>query len=303
MEIIYHSTVRSDDADALLPEACEIRMSITKAKEIVRLSELVERESLFKAERFDCLATFHKYDPRKNTDEAHEAGDGNVCTIDVECLNVSTTEWWVSAYEHHGSVEMYSERFSVAQLKADFKLDDPATATVDGENEADGVVEVFQGMFSHDGIWLDLSFQVPHGASQKEKDAAFLAALAQQAEVNYLSVGVIQDGSRSPTPAYEGDAITQAEQICKRLVDSEEHAVEAAVPEVAFEAAEVIRQLLTVPKKEREFIKQIASMSIWDYDREDGAPYKECAEPGDGFLDSHCSLMALIEEARKLGGC
>lgn len=303
MEVIYHSTVRSDDADATLPEVCDIRTSIAMAKEIVRLSELVKRENLFKAERFDWLATFKKFDPQHSAEEGSKIGDDNVCTIDMSCLNVSATEWWVSAYERHSSVKMFSERFSVAQLKADFKLNDPATAMVDGENEADGAVEVFQGMFSHDGIWLDLSFQVPHGASQKEKDAAFLAALAQQAEVNYLSVGVIQDGTRSPTPAEESDAITQAEQICERLVDSEEHAVEAAVPEVAFEAAEVIRRLLSTIERQRKFVEEVAGMSIWDYDRDDGTPYKECEEPGDGYLDSHCALMALVEEARKLGGC
>lgn len=48
------------------------------------------------------------------------------------------------------------------------------------------------------------------------------------------------------------------------------------------------------------FVDQVASLSIWSYDKDDGTPYQECEEPADGYLDSHCALMALIEEARKL---
>jgi len=39
---------------------------------------------------------------------------------------------------------------------------------------------------------------------------------------------------------------------------------------------------------------------MWSYDRNDGTPYTECEEPDEGFLDSHCCLMALIEQAREL---
>lgn len=48
------------------------------------------------------------------------------------------------------------------------------------------------------------------------------------------------------------------------------------------------------------FVDQVASLSIWSYDKDDGTPYQECKEPDDGFMDSHEVLMALIEEARKL---
>lgn len=102
------------------------------------------------------------------------------------------------------------------------------------------------------------------------------------------------------------------EDICKRLVDSEEHAVEAAVPDVAFEAAEVIKRLsgalkatqsalsqtMQYAEKADKFVHQVGALCIWSYDRNDGTPYQECDEPADGFLDSHTCLMGLIEQAR-----
>lgn len=104
------------------------------------------------------------------------------------------------------------------------------------------------------------------------------------------------------------------ESICRRLVDSEEHAVEAAVPEVAFEAAEVIKRLagalkatqstlsqtMQYAEKADKFVHQVGALSIWDYDQNDGTRYQECDEPADGFLDSHTCLMDLIEQARNL---
>jgi hypothetical protein len=51
------------------------------------------------------------------------------------------------------------------------------------------------------------------------------------------------------------------------------------------------------------FLKQqVARLSMWSYARSNGTPYNECEEPSEGFLDSHCTLMELIEEARRLVG-
>ena len=48
------------------------------------------------------------------------------------------------------------------------------------------------------------------------------------------------------------------------------------------------------------FVNQIAILSIWEDNAEDGSPYKECSAPAEGFLDSHCCLMGLVQEARRL---
>jgi hypothetical protein len=49
-----------------------------------------------------------------------------------------------------------------------------------------------------------------------------------------------------------------------------------------------------------KFVTQLSRMSIWSHAKPDGTAYQECAEPSDGFLDSHCALMGLIEESRTL---
>lgn len=48
------------------------------------------------------------------------------------------------------------------------------------------------------------------------------------------------------------------------------------------------------------FLQNVADLKIWDYDKDDGVPYEECEEPAEGYLDSHCCLMSLIEEARSI---
>ncbi|WP_341744733.1 hypothetical protein [Azonexus hydrophilus] len=114
----------------------------------------------------------------------------------------------------------------------------------------------------------------------------------------------------------EGLGQIEAESICKRLLDSEEHAVEAAIPEVAEDAVEVINRLDAALKatqvalsqamqhseKAGKFVEQIAGLSIWDYGKNDGTPYKECEYPSDGHVDSHCCLMDLVEQARLIQG-
>jgi hypothetical protein len=51
-------------------------------------------------------------------------------------------------------------------------------------------IEIFQGHFGLEGTTLNVDFHSFVGASVAEKDAAFMAALAQQADVDYHSVGV-----------------------------------------------------------------------------------------------------------------
>jgi len=48
------------------------------------------------------------------------------------------------------------------------------------------------------------------------------------------------------------------------------------------------------------FVNQVAALKIWGCNAEDGSPYKECIAPTEGFLDSHCCLMELVQEARRL---
>lgn len=60
----------------------------------------------------------------------------------------------------------------------------------EGGIEGTKQIEIFQGYFGLEGTTLNVDFQAFVGASVAEKDAAFMAALAQQADVDYHSVGV-----------------------------------------------------------------------------------------------------------------
>lgn len=48
------------------------------------------------------------------------------------------------------------------------------------------------------------------------------------------------------------------------------------------------------------FVRRVAELSIWDFDRSGGTPYAECEEPSEGYGDSHNCLMNLIEDARSI---
>lgn len=113
-----------------------------------------------------------------------------------------------------------------------------------------------------------------------------------------------------PLLTTSADDFDESEDICARLVDSEEHAVESAIPPIAEDAVDLIRRLASALAEAKaasanhdgmqKLVRQLASFALWDYSSEDGTPYKECEPPADGFLDSHQTLMRCITEARKL---
>ena len=57
--------------------------------------------------------------------------------------------------------------------------------------------EIFEGYLVLGGERLSVSFEAPVGATATEKDAAFLAALSAQIEVNYLSLGEVRRDYRN----------------------------------------------------------------------------------------------------------
>lgn len=79
---------------------------------------------------------------------------------------------------HHGMDRCNEACDAVNEAKA-------MLARFDGQ----GGTETFSGYFGYEGTTLRADFEVPAGATTSEKDAAFLAALAQQADIDYLAVG------------------------------------------------------------------------------------------------------------------
>lgn len=51
-----------------------------------------------------------------------------------------------------------------------------------------------------------------------------------------------------------------------------------------------------------DFVEQVARLRLWDWSDNDGNLVSECEEPAEGWLDSHVSLMELIESARTISG-
>lgn len=50
----------------------------------------------------------------------------------------------------------------------------------------------------------------------------------------------------------------------------------------------------------RSFIEQVAGLSKWDTDDDEGNRVSECEAPSEGWLDSHVCLMDLIDQARTI---
>ncbi len=110
--------------------------------------------------------------------------------------------------------------------------------------------------------------------------------------------------------AFMGIAASEITSICDRLLDSEEHATENAIPDVAEDAATVIHRLYRllgqaesekqnlVPQRDEaiDFVRQVSTLSKWGGDPAEA----ECENPSEGTDDSHECLMNLIDEARKI---
>ncbi|ERJ38673.1 hypothetical protein L810_6890 [Burkholderia sp. AU4i] len=80
-------------------------------------------------------------------------------------------------------------------------------------NTQSQVVEAFEGYLAYDGIRIDVGFQAPAGATTAQKDVAFLAELAQQAEINYLPVGKSTVPVASTKPTASGFSTADADRL------------------------------------------------------------------------------------------
>lgn len=201
MEKHYRTGVRSDSDHDELPEVVAFSIDETTAREIVRLAALVKANGIYKVEKFDYRARYYQRDIGEGPDVPEIQGEDNDVRTDADCLNVSETDFWFSAYLKHCDVDIRGERQRVCELIDFFGI----------------VIETANPGAGHQAP--------PHAIS----------------------------------------------------------------PSIATERAEL-----------DAFVHEVAGLSIWGYDNDDGEPYQECRTPSDGFLDSHQCLMGLIEQARHL---
>lgn len=157
---------------------------------------------------------------------------------------------------------------------------------------------------------FELADTLNDSASNEGREAGLMVVGSAQLRDLLQYVKLLKAASQTQ----DSSDLAVAKSICERLLDSEEHAVEAAIPDVAEDAVAAITRLSAAlaatqvalsqamqhSEKPGKFVERIAGFSIWDYDKNDGTPYEECEEPGDGYLDSHCCLMESIEEAREI---
>lgn len=104
---------------------------------------------------------------------------------------------------------------------------------------------------------------------------------------------------------------SKTKQILEQLMNSDEYNTDAAIPNVAYQAVDEINHLVSVHSEEvqalkdkveklKQFITDVSELKMWGYDKDDGTPYEESEEPGEGYEDSHTCLMNFIEEARNI---
>ncbi len=75
----------------------------------------------------------------------------------------------------------------IRQLVEGYRID-TITDGLTGETMAGSNRETFQGYFGYQGTTLNAEFDVAAGATIAEKDSAFMAALAQKADIDYVSI-------------------------------------------------------------------------------------------------------------------
>ncbi len=179
----YRTEVRTDSDYDEIPSVAVFSIEEATARRILKLSALVKDNGLYKVEEFDYRTTFLK------SDGEDEIDDDDQTSTEADCLNVSEREFWFSGIIKHTNVEIFTGRQSIADLASQFGL--ASEATEEAGKTAPVLNECFGGDVALDGVRIAASFEVPAGAGVKEKDAAFMAALAQQADVNYLSIGAM----------------------------------------------------------------------------------------------------------------
>lgn len=121
--------------------------------------------------------------------------DGSV----VNLLQIQAT--LNAAFQEHGDMDFGHAAEELSRITQKWQgphgdFLDGSYFDVAGEETSEGgaaqkqeVVQVFQGYFGFEGNQLDVEFQAPVGSTVAEKDAAFMAALAQKADIDYLAVG------------------------------------------------------------------------------------------------------------------
>jgi hypothetical protein len=222
-------------------------------------------------------------------------------------------DYEVIVYQQFDNLELYDVASQISELAAGVqRIQDQEKPTVVSKPEIISVT-LSNGdvaLFVNSDAVLQLDAQ---DAGQNPAEVGKYLAEALGVELQEINMDVPTDEDWNWNDVYEllppaeklsDSGADAASRMCDRLLNSEEHAVDDAVPGVAYDAAELIQRLSTSRKSTQialsPFVSSVATLLIWGYDKNDGTPYEECDEPSEGYVDSHCCLMQLIEAARNI---
>jgi hypothetical protein len=111
-----------------VPSVVEFSIDEATAAEIIRLAAIVKSNDLYKVEKFDYRATYLKYDPEQDPEDAKLAGEENEFRTEADVLNVSDKEFWFSAYIKHTDIEILSEQQRIDDLVQHFAFERQAAS-------------------------------------------------------------------------------------------------------------------------------------------------------------------------------
>ena len=118
----FITSVNSDHEIDGMPSSARFVISEAFAREIIRLASLVSLNGLFKIEKFDRTANFHKDEPEDDEDSAVVEIDSDLVKTDSETLNVSATEFWFAAFLKHGDLEFNTDRQRIKDIALHFGI-------------------------------------------------------------------------------------------------------------------------------------------------------------------------------------
>lgn len=117
MEKTYRTGIRRSADIGELPDCVAFRIDEDSAREILKLSALVKEHGLYKVEKFDFRACYTRTQPVAS-EQVGSVPMQHIVSTEADCLNVSDSEFWFSAYLKHTDIQINSEAQSIADLQA-----------------------------------------------------------------------------------------------------------------------------------------------------------------------------------------
>jgi hypothetical protein len=118
----YQTNVLSSNEFADVPGKAVFQIDEATAREIVRLSDLVKANKLYRVELCDYRVNYLKSSAEDDDDSSQTASPDDGVRTECDCMSVSDTEFWFSALKKNSDVEFICDRQSIQELSTHFGL-------------------------------------------------------------------------------------------------------------------------------------------------------------------------------------